>query len=97
MTKGKTILELRIRIWAPMDPRDKYLARIGNLPIQFKGSSPMMAHKAADDWRKEEVARLEADAAKRAERRAAKASKPKAAVSPPLETTTSTVTERQEA
>lgn len=94
MAKGKTILELRIRIWAPMDDRDKYIARIGNLPIQFKGSSPMMAHKAADDWRKEEVAKLKADAEKRAAKRAAKAPKPKAATH---QEPTTTETERQEA
>lgn len=67
----KPIGDLRIRLWAPLDNRDPYTARIGNLPMVFFGESPMAAHAAADTWRKEEVAKHQAKEARKTARIAA--------------------------
>lgn len=49
----------RIRIWAPMDDRDPYAAKIGSLQIIFYGKTPMQASMKAEAWRKEELAKMD--------------------------------------
>lgn len=45
------ILEMRIRIWAPLDPRDPFLAKIGDSPILFQGPTATMVKRQAEEWR----------------------------------------------
>ena len=63
-----TILELPIFTYSCTSHPDRMcLATIGNLPLLFKGKTPMQAHMAAEKWRKEEHARLsKGDARKKA-------------------------------
>lgn len=45
------ILEMRIRIWAPLDPRDPFLGKIGDSPILFQGPTATMVKRQAEEWR----------------------------------------------
>ena len=51
--------DLKIRVWMPMEAGQPYLALIDQCPLIFKGPSPFAVHKAADEWRKAEVAKIE--------------------------------------
>jgi hypothetical protein len=51
-------MDLRIRVWMPMDPRDPCLAKIGDGPVLFQGKTPGAVRKAAEDWRRDEMARM---------------------------------------
>lgn len=53
-----TILEMRIRIFAPLDPRDPFLAKIGNSPILFQGPTATAVKRQAEEWRVKEWNRL---------------------------------------
>lgn len=63
-----SILDLKIRIWTPLDPEDVCLAKIGDCPILFQGKTPGAVRRAADEWRKAEVDKAEAQQAAAAER-----------------------------
>ena len=51
--------DLKIRVWMPMDAGRPYLALIDQCPLIFMGPSPFAVHKAADEWRRAEVAKIE--------------------------------------
>ncbi len=53
------ILDMPIHVWMPMTEGQPYLAKIGNSPVLFKGPSPFAVTRAADKWRREEVAKHE--------------------------------------
>lgn len=58
-----SILDLTIHTWAPNTEGQPFVAFIGapgQLPIVFKGRTSMQAHMKAEDWRKEEVEKIEA-------------------------------------
>lgn len=55
--KKVAFADMRLRLFAPMDERDPYVAKIGALPILFYGSTPMQASMKANAWRKEEIAK----------------------------------------
>lgn len=63
--KGKTILEMDIRVWMPMTPGDVFLAKIGNTPMLFQGPSAISVKRQADEWRRTEWDRMHANAAKK--------------------------------
>lgn len=46
-----TVLEMRIRIWAPLDPRDPFLGKIGDSPIMFQGPTATAVKRQAEEWR----------------------------------------------
>ncbi|MCB1341401.1 MAG: hypothetical protein KDK24_10120 [Pseudooceanicola sp.] len=88
----RSILDLRICLWAPMDPQqDPYVARLEQapgkyLPILFEAPTAMKAKRAAEDWRREEVEKLQKAEENKVKRvaamqaaRAAKAEAPDAA------------------
>lgn len=52
--KKVTIMEMRIRIFMPLDPRDPFLAKIGNSPILFEGPTATLVKKQAEEWRQRE-------------------------------------------
>lgn len=45
------VLEMRIRIFAPLDPRDPFLAKIGDTPVLFQGPSATAVKRQAEEWR----------------------------------------------
>lgn len=49
----KTILECEIKIFQSLSDSGRYIAMIEGFDFVFRGSTPMMAHKRADEWRKE--------------------------------------------
>lgn len=53
------ILDMQINVWMPLSDGQPYLAKIGDTPMLFKGSSPFAVTRAADNWRREEVAKHE--------------------------------------
>lgn len=60
MTK-RTVLDLPIRLYQPMQDGDPYLAVIGTgktIVTIVKGDTPMQAQMKAEAWRKEEYARV---------------------------------------
>lgn len=54
------ITDLPIHVYRPLDETRKCIAFIGDLPLRFKGDTPMKARNAANTWRSEEVAKEEA-------------------------------------
>lgn len=52
------ILDRPIHVYLPMDKTRKCLAFISGTPMTFWADTPLKAKKAADDWRKEEFARM---------------------------------------
>lgn len=59
-----TFWNARIRVWTPLDPRDPCLAKIGQeSTILFSGKTPLAAKKAAEAWREEQKAKIEAQQA----------------------------------
>lgn len=53
------ILDLPIHTWMPLQKGKPYLARIGDLPIEFRAATAFAAHKLAEEWRRAEVAKVE--------------------------------------
>ena len=53
------ILDAEIRVFLPMKKGDVCLALIADLPMLFKGPTPMAVRQKADDWRRAEVERME--------------------------------------
>lgn len=51
----RSILDARICVWSPMDPRDPYIAFIEGDNLKFSAPSAMKAKKAAEEWRRAEV------------------------------------------
>ena len=74
MTK-RPITDLPIHTYTPSEKGRLCIAYIGGLPIRFKGPTVESARATADAWRHEEVAKLKAQKARAAERRAAKPKK----------------------
>lgn len=59
------INELPIHVYIPMGEGRKHIAQIANLPMLFKGDSPLKARMAAQSWADEQVAKMDrAEAAK---------------------------------
>ena len=52
------ILDRPIRVYLPMDGKGQCLAFISGTPMTFWADTPLKAKRAADDWRKEEFARM---------------------------------------
>lgn len=46
-----TVLEMRIRIWAPLDPRDPFLGKIGDSPVLFQGPTATAVKRQIEEWR----------------------------------------------
>lgn len=65
------ITDLPIFTYQPMQPGRKFLAKIGKLPMIFKGATEDIARSNADAWRHEEVAKEKAKRLQSAERAAA--------------------------
>lgn len=64
------LLDRNIFVWMPMSEGQPFIAMIDGAPILFKAASAIAAKRAADEWRKEERSKYEAQmerAAKRAE------------------------------
>jgi len=53
-----------IRVFLPMTPGDVCLGLIGDGPVLFKGKTPMVVRKAAEEWRVAELAKLRGKTAK---------------------------------
>lgn len=53
------ILDLPIHTFLPMQKGQPCLALIDGCPMLFKAKTPFAAHRAADDWRKAEIAKVE--------------------------------------
>lgn len=74
MSKGGKrvpITELPIFTYQPMQAGRKYLAKIGNLPMVFKGDTVEQAKAEADAWRHAEYAKEKKASAAKAARAAA--------------------------
>ena len=52
------ILDLPIYTWQPLQKGKPFLARIGDLPMEFRAPTAFAAHKLAENWRREEVAKV---------------------------------------
>lgn len=81
---AKTILEQEIDVYGDLKDSSRYIAMIRGFDCVFRASTPMMAHKRADDWRKEQWNAV----AKKKDRVAVskpKAAPPKAAPTPKTE------------
>lgn len=59
MGERMTILEMPIYTWMPMNPGRPYLAKIGDTPMLFQGPTAFSVAKAADQWRRDEVAKVQ--------------------------------------
>ena len=70
MGKKVSLTELPIHTYRPTDPQRMCVAMIGSLPMIFKAPTVEAVRAKADAWRHEEVAKLKAAEAKRAERAA---------------------------
>lgn len=53
-----TVLEMRIRIWPPLDPRDPFLGKIGDSPVLFQGPTATAVKRQIEEWRVKEWNRL---------------------------------------
>lgn len=73
--KKVPITELQIFTYQPMQAGRKYLAKIGNLPMVFKGDTAAIAKGKADAWRHEQIAKEKRAKALSAERAAARSAK----------------------
>lgn len=65
-----TILDMPIYVWMPMQEGKPYLAKIGDTPMLFQGPTPFAVTRLADQWRRDEVAKVQRqkdNAQKRAE------------------------------
>jgi len=57
--------DLPIRVFLPMTPGDICLGLIGDGPVLFKGKTPLEVKKRAEEWREQEMAKLEAKMGKK--------------------------------
>jgi hypothetical protein len=55
-----SFMDLPIRVFMPMTPGDVCLGLIGDGPVLFKGKTPLEVKRRAEEWREQEMAKLEA-------------------------------------
>lgn len=55
-----SFMDLPIRVFMPMTPGDVCLGLIGDGPVLFKGKTPLEVKRRAEEWRAQEMAKLEA-------------------------------------
>lgn len=60
-----------IRVFTPLTPGDVCIALIGSGTVMFTGKTPMSVRRAAETWRAEELAKMDARAAASEKRKAA--------------------------